>query len=185
MIAAAAAVLALMAPTAPIVGGDLIYVDGRRCVVGFNAKTGSGAHRLLVSGSCTGSDRPVVAIAPPPGATSTPLVRGPGGTTVTVRGMRRAPIGAAVCTAGPTTGWRCGTVQAINVTVSFPGGTVSGLTRTSICPAPGEVGTPVMAGDQAQGITVGGSGNCTTGGATYFMPLPPTLSAYGLTLHTA
>ncbi|UVS80881.1 S1 family peptidase [Actinokineospora sp. UTMC 2448] len=171
-------------PSAPIVGGDPFYLDGRRCVVGFNAKTSTGAHRLLVSGACTGSSRAIDVILPPKGSTSTPLVRGPGG-TITVRGVRQAPVGAAVCASGPTTGWRCGTIQAKNVTITFPGGTLYGLTRTSICSEPGDHGRPVMAGDQAQGITVGGSGNCTSGGTTYFMPLPPTLSAYDLTLHTA
>ncbi|GGS37914.1 S1 family peptidase [Actinokineospora fastidiosa] len=171
-------------PSAPVVGGDPFYLDGRRCVVGFNAKTSTGAHRLLVSGACTGSPRAIDVILPPKGSTSTPLVRGPGG-TITVRGVRQAPVGAAVCASGPTTGWRCGTIQAKNVTITFPGGTLYGLTRTSICSEPGDLGRPVMAGDQAQGITVGGSGNCASGGTTYFMPLPPTLSAYDLTLHTA
>lgn len=180
----AAAVLALLAPLAPIVGGDTLIVDGKRCVVGFNAKAPTtGAHRIMVSGACVGSTQAVVAIAPPAGSTSTPLVRGPGG-TITVRGARSAPIGATVCASGPTTGWRCGTVQAKNVTVRFATGVVYGLTRTSICSSPGDAGGPVMWGDQAQGIIVGGSGNCTSGGTTYFAPIVPALDAAGLVLHT-
>ncbi|GAA4445841.1 hypothetical protein GCM10023148_52640 [Actinokineospora soli] len=76
-------------------------------------------------------------------------------------------------------------VQAKNVTVTFPGGTMHGLTRASLCSAPGDAGGPVMAGDQAQGVVVGASGNCASGGTTYFSPVVPTLSAYGLVLHTA
>lgn len=180
----AAAVLALVVPLAPIVGGDTVFVDGKRCVVGFNAKVPTtGAHRIMVHGACVGSTRTIVAIAPPSGATSTPLVRGPGG-TVTVRGAASAPVGAAVCASGPTTGWRCGIVQAKNVTVTFPSGTVYGLTRTSMCSSPGDAGGPVMWGDQAQGVVVGGSGSCASGGTTYFAPIVPALSAYGLQLHT-
>ncbi len=33
-------------------------------------------------------------------------------------------------------------------------------------------------------MTSGGSGNCSQGGTTYFQPLAPALSAYGLTLVT-
>jgi streptogrisin B len=168
----------------PIVGGDTILVNGNPCVVGFNAKTGSGAHRVLVSGACVGSTQPIVAVTPPAGSTSTPFVRGPNGTTLTVRGASAVPVGASVCISSPVSGYRCGTVQAKNVTVNFPGGAVHGLVRTSICPSPRDNGVPVMARDQAQGIVFGGAGSCTSGGTTYYAPVLPALSAWGLALHT-
>ena len=38
--------------------------------------------------------------------------------------------------------------------------------------------------DQAQGVTSGGSGDCTAGGVTYFQPINEILTAYGLSLVT-
>ncbi|MDQ7905795.1 S1 family peptidase [Phytohabitans sp. ZYX-F-186] len=108
-----------------------------------------------------------------------------GGSVVPVAGAVSAPVGAGVCRYGNTTGWRCGTVLAKNVTVSYAGGVLHGLTRTSVCSEPGDSGGPFMAGSQAQGITSGGSGNCTAGGTTYFQPVAAPLAALGLTLLTS
>ncbi|MFD1052612.1 S1 family peptidase, partial [Kibdelosporangium lantanae] len=36
----------------------------------------------------------------------------------------------------------------------------------------------------AVGVTSGGSGNCSSGGTTFFQPITEPLSAYGLTLYT-
>ncbi|GAA4460445.1 hypothetical protein GCM10023170_061550 [Phytohabitans houttuyneae] len=108
-----------------------------------------------------------------------------GGTLIAVTGATPAAVGAAVCRYGSTTGWRCGTLLAKNVTVHFAGGVVYGLTRTNVCSEPGDAGGPFMAGGQAQGMTSGGSGNCTTGGATYFQPVAVPLAALGLTLLTS
>ncbi len=102
------------------------------------------------------------------------------------------PVGGRVCRSGSTTGWRCGTVQALNQTVSYGGGNiVSGLTRTTACAEPGDSGgafvsdPPALLGKvQAQGLTSGGSGNCSTGGTTFFQPVSEALGAYGLTLYT-
>ncbi|GAB3057149.1 chymotrypsin family serine protease [Micromonospora schwarzwaldensis] len=46
-----------------------------------------------------------------------------------------------------------------------------GLTKTSACSNPGEIGAPVLAGDQTQGIAVVSSNNCTIGGSTYLQPV--------------
>ena len=48
-----------------------------------------------------------------------------------------------VCKNGSTTGWTCGTVLAINVTVCYPQGCVYGLVRTNMYSAPGDQGAPV------------------------------------------
>ena len=39
-------------------------------------------------------------------------------------------------------------------------------------------------GQPGQGVTSGGSGNCSSGGTTYFQPVNEILSVYGLTLVT-
>jgi streptogrisin C len=90
-----------------------------------------------------------------------------------------------VCRSGIATGWRCGTIQAKNVTINVPGGRVFGLTRTSACAADGDSGGPFLAGQQAQGMLVASSGNCGSGGTSYFQRLVPVLSSYGLRLLTS
>jgi streptogrisin C len=42
-----------------------------------------------------------------------------------------------------------------------------------------------MSGQQGQGVTSGGSGNCSSGGTTYYQPVNEILSVYGLTLRTS
>ncbi|HEX2773599.1 MAG TPA: S1 family peptidase, partial [Micromonosporaceae bacterium] len=107
------------------------------------------------------------------------------GGNVTVAGSSEAAVGASVCRSGSTTGWRCGTIQSKNATVNYAQGSVSGLTRTNACAEPGDSGGSWLSGQQAQGVTSGGSGNCTSGGTTYFQPVNEILSAYGLTLRTS
>lgn len=103
---------------------------------------------------------------------------------VSVTGAQEALVGAAVCRSGSRTGWHCGTIGARNATVAYPQGVVNGLTRTNVCAEAGDSGGSWLAGQQAQGVTSGGSGNCAAGGTTYFQPIAPILAAYGLTLIT-
>lgn len=100
-----------------------------------------------------------------------------------IAGSTETPVGGRVCLLSSATGIVCGTVTAKNVTISYPGGTISGLTRTSICPQPRSIA--YVTDDQAQGVPFGsGSGICTTPGTSYFFPVNKILSAYGLTLVT-
>jgi len=99
-----------------------------------------------------------------------------------ITGSTAAPVGGYVCRAGSTTGYRCGNVQAYNATVNYSQGAVYGLIRTSVCAEPGDSGGALIAGSQAQGMTSGGSGNCSSGGTTYFQPVNEALSVYGLRL---
>jgi len=101
-----------------------------------------------------------------------------------VAGSTEAPVGAAVCRSGSTTGTHCGTIEAKNQTVVYPEGAVTGLTRTNACAEGGDSGGPWLAGDQAQGVTSGGSGDCTTGGETFFQPVNEILAINNLTLLT-
>jgi streptogrisin C len=104
---------------------------------------------------------------------------------VNVAGSQEAPVGASVCRTGSTTGTRCGVVQAKNATVRYPEGVVNGLTRTNACAEPGDSGGPFLSGNQAQGLTSGGSGNCRAGGVTFFQPINEVLATNRLRLVTA
>lgn len=108
----------------------------------------------------------------------------PAAVNVAVAGSREAPVGASVCRTGSTTGTRCGVIQARNATVRYPQGVVTGLTRTSACAEPGDSGGPFLSGNQAQGLTSGGSGNCRTGGTTFFQPINEVLARADVQLVT-
>lgn len=97
----------------------------------------------------------------------------------------QALAGAAVCRSGSTTGWHCGTIEQHDTSVSYAEGTVDGVTRTTVCAEPGDSGGSYISGVQAQGVTSGGSGDCTSGGTTFYQPINPLLSTYGLTLRTS
>jgi len=102
-----------------------------------------------------------------------------------VLGRTVAPVGSTVCRSGSTTGYRCGTVQALNQTACYSQGCVYQLTRTTACAEPGDSGGSFVSSTrQAQGMTSGGSGNCSFGGTTFFQPVNEPLSVYGLTLVT-
>ncbi|MFC7590934.1 S1 family peptidase [Nonomuraea antimicrobica] len=182
-----------------IIGGAAYYIGSSRCSVGFSVTRGStpgfvtaghcgraGSGTTSPTGTFQGSSFPGndYAWVAAPGNTVTPYVRGSGGANVTVRGSTQAAVGSSICRSGSTTGWRCGTIQQHNASVTYPQGTVSGLTRTSACAQPGDSGGSFISGSQAQGVTSGGSGNCTVGGTTYHQPVNEILSVYGLTLTT-
>ncbi|MGK5678649.1 S1 family peptidase [Actinoplanes sp. URMC 104] len=116
--------------------------------------------------------------------TPRPVVNDFAGNELPVAGNTEAPVGAAVCRSGSTTGTRCGTILAKNQTVVYPEGAVTGLTRTNVCAEGGDSGGPWLSGDQAQGMTSGGSGDCTVGGETFFQPVNEILAAENLTLVT-
>ncbi|MCW6006471.1 trypsin-like serine protease [Micromonospora sp. CPCC 205371] len=114
------------------------------------------------------------------------------GAPLPVAGSEEAVVGTAVCKFGQTTGASCGEIQALNVTVNFADpidnqGTVAvgGLIGTDVCAEPGDSGGSLLAGDQAQGVVSGGSGNCQQGGETFFQPVNEILETLNLTLLTA
>jgi streptogrisin C len=118
------------------------------------------------------------------GQTPQPFVNDFQGNLLPVAGSTEAPVGAAVCRSGSTTGTHCGTIEATNQTVVYPEGAVTGLTRTNVCAEAGDSGGPWLSGDQAQGVTSGGSGDCTSGGETFFQPVNEILAINNLTLLT-
>ncbi|RSN99220.1 serine protease [Streptomyces sp. WAC 05379] len=183
-------------------GGDGIYAGGRRCTAGVNVQSGS-TYYFITAGHCT-EGLPTwytgaaldTAVGPTTGSSfpgndfgvvryANPAVPHPGTIgTVDVTGTASAYVGQRVCTRGATTGVRCGVVTALNATVNYGGGDiVSGLIQTNICAEPGDSGGPLYAGDKVIGILSGGSGNCTTGGTSYYQPIQEALSAYGLSVY--
>lgn len=181
-----------------VVGGNAYYTSaGSRCSVGFSVNGGfvtaghcgrTGTTTTSPSGTFAGSSFPgndYAFVRVNAGNTMIGAVNNYAGGRVAVAGASAAPVGASVCRSGSTTGWHCGTIQALNSTVRYAEGTVTGLIRTNVCAEPGDSGGSLIAGNQAQGVTSGGSGNCRTGGTTYFQPVGEILSAYGLTLVTS
>ncbi|MFF4054711.1 S1 family peptidase [Streptomyces sp. NPDC001668] len=193
------------APTtfaAGTVGGDPYYTGNVRCSIGFSVYGGfvTAGHCDQHAGSVYGWDRSYVGtfqgssfpdndyawVNVGSGWWTVPVVLGWG--TVSdqlVRGSNVAPVGSSVCRSGSTTHWHCGTVLAMNETVNYSQGAVHQMTKTSVCAEPGDSGGSFISGDQAQGVTSGGWGNCSSGGETWFQPVNEILNRYGLTLHTA
>ncbi|QQQ75275.1 peptidase S1 [Saccharothrix sp. 6-C] len=195
--AAAPAAAATAALPTPLEAGTALYpANGARCANGFNVRG-----HLLVSPSCgtvgtTVRGPGMVDIGPIVAVRTTyavvritntaawvqrPTIAGRSGT---ITGSAETPVGGQVCAAGRTTGLRCGAVQAKNVTVNYPEGVVYGLTRTTVCTEPGDQWAPVFTGSQAQGHSLGGSGNCSVGGSSFFYPLNRILAENGFTLVT-
>jgi streptogrisin C len=119
------------------------------------------------------------------GQTPQPFVKDDKGNLLPVAGSTEAPVGAAVCRSGSTSGTHCGTIEAKNQTVSYSSGeTILNLTRTTACSEGGDSGGSFITGPQAQGVTSGGSGDCTVGGETFFQPVNEILAINNLTLLT-
>ncbi len=186
-------------------GGEAYYINNSgRCSIGFPVTKGTqqgyataghcgragastSGHNRVAQGTFQGSTFPgrdMAWVATDTNWTATPYVKGAGGQNVQVTGSTQAPVGSSVCRSGSTTGWHCGVIQQLNTSVTYPEGTITGVTRTSVCAEPGDSGGSYISGSQAQGVTSGGSGNCSSGGTTYFQPINPLLQTYGLTLKT-
>ncbi|MFF7330119.1 alpha-lytic protease prodomain-containing protein [Streptomyces sp. NPDC008150] len=192
---------------APFVsGGDAIFGGQVRCSLGFNVTAGDGAPAFLTAGHCVAADRwsgsatgaPVATVdtATFPGAGDFSLVRyddpatgAPsevnvgGGQVVPIVAAQDATVGLQVFRMGSTSGLHDGTVTGLNATVNYPEGTVTGLVQTDVCAEPGDSGGPLFTRDGgAVGLTSGGSGDCATGGETFFQPVTTALAATGATL---
>lgn len=76
------------------------------------------------------------------------------------------PVGSAVCHVGPVSGLQCGTVTAVNVTITHPGGTVHGVFLYSACAQPGDGGAPIyqLSTGVQIGTVLGSVGACRTAG---------------------
>ncbi|WP_330329660.1 S1 family peptidase [Streptomyces sp. NBC_00536] len=185
-----------------ISGGDAIYASGWRCSLGFNVRSGT-TYYMLTAGHCTdgaGTWWTSTAHTTTIGATvgssfpgndyglvrydNTSLAHAGTVGSQDITSAANATVGMSVTRRGSTTGIHSGTVQALNATVNYGNGDiVSGLIRTNVCAEPGDSGGPLYSGTKAIGLTSGGSGNCSSGGTTFFQPVTEALAAYGVSVY--
>ncbi|HJQ01343.1 MAG TPA: S1 family peptidase [Jatrophihabitans sp.] len=189
-----------------IAGGDAIYGGQYRCSLGFNVRSGS-TYYFLTAGHCgniastwysnsshttvlgntvgssfPGNDYAIVQY-------TNSSISHPGtvdlynGSSQDITSSANAFVGEAVKRSGSTTGVHSGTVTATNATVNYAEGTVTGLIKTNVCAEGGDSGGPLFDGTKALGLTSGGSGNCSSGGTTYFQPVTEALSVYGVSVY--
>jgi streptogrisin D len=191
-------------------GGDAIFGGGARCSLGFNVTAGDGSPAFLTAGHCgvaaqqwsdaqNGAPIATVDQATFPGNGDFALVKyddpntqAPsdvnvgGGQSVQILQATEATVGRQVFRMGSTTGLHDGQVLGLDATVNYPEGTVTGLIQTDVCAEPGDSGGSLFTQDGcAVGLTSGGSGDCTSGGETFFQPVTTALAATGATLGDA
>ncbi len=183
-----------------ISGGDAIYASSWRCSLGFNVQDSSGNYYFLTAGHCTdgagtwwsnsshtttlgttagssfpGNDYGIVRY------TNSSVTKSGAVGSQDITSAATPSVGTTVYRRGSTTGTHSGRVTALNATVNYGGGDiVSGLIQTTVCAEPGDSGGPLYGGTTAYGLTSGGSGDCTSGGTTFFQPVTEALSAYGV-----
>ncbi|GEK02518.1 S1 family peptidase [Streptomyces sp. NPDC003388] len=183
-----------------ISGGDAIYASSWRCSLGFNVQDSSGNYYFLTAGHCTdgagtwwsnsshsttlgttagssfpGNDYGIVRY------TNSSVTKSGAVGSQDITSAATPSVGTTVYRRGSTTGTHSGRVTALNATVNYGGGDiVSGLIQTTVCAEPGDSGGPLYGGSTAYGLTSGGSGDCTSGGTTFFQPVTEALSAYGV-----
>jgi hypothetical protein len=187
-------------------GGQAIYGGQYRCSLGFNVRAGS-TYYFLTAGHCgniasswyanaahttllgttagssfPGNDYAIVRY-------SASYTNHPGtvnlynGTSQDITSAANAFVGEAVKRSGSTTGVHSGKVTGLNATVNYAEGTVTGMIKTNVCAEGGDSGGPLFAGTKALGLTSGGSGNCRSGGTTFFQPVTEALSRYGVSVY--
>ncbi|MFR9673529.1 S1 family peptidase [Streptomyces sp. TR06-5] len=176
--------------------GDAIYGGGYRCSLGFNVVSGS-TYYFLTAGHCgdvantwyTDSNHNTL-IGPTVGSSfpnnDYALVRYDNQSLSHQGGYTAADayVGESVKRTGSTTGTHSGTVTALNVSVHYSGGgTVRGMIQTNVCAEPGDSGGPLYDGSKALGITSGGSGDCKSGGTTFYQPVPEAAKKYNVTVY--
>ncbi|MEU6574531.1 S1 family peptidase [Streptomyces sp. NPDC046805] len=185
-----------------VAGGDAITGSGGRCSLGFNVVKG-GQPYFLTAGHCTQaisswSDSSGSVIGKNEQSSFpdndfglvkyTASVDHPSevdlynGSAQAITGAADATVGMKVTRSGSTTHVHSGTVTGLNATVNYSEGTVSGLIQTDVCAEPGDSGGSLFSGDKAVGLTSGGSGDCSSGGETFFQPVTEALSATGASI---
>jgi hypothetical protein len=185
-----------------ISGGDAIFGGNARCSLGFNVRNSAGTNFFLTAGHCgeiasswfsnsshttllgsstrfsfPGNDYAIVQYAA--SFTNHPGTVG----SVDITRAANPVVGQSVTRRGSTTGIHSGTVTALNQTVNYGGGDiVGGLIRTTVCAEPGDSGGSLYSGSTAVGLTSGGSGNCSSGGTTFFQPVVEALNVFGVSV---
>ncbi|MFF7725167.1 S1 family peptidase [Streptomyces sp. NPDC008001] len=186
-----------------VAGGDAIWGSGVRCSLGFNVTKG-GRPYFLTAGHCgnasqtwsasqggarigttesssfPGHDYALVRYAS--GASHASEVDLYDGSTQSISSAGEATVGEQVQRSGSTTGVHGGQVTGLDATVNYQEGQVDGLIDTTVCAEPGDSGGALFDGGTALGLTSGGSGDCSSGGETFFQPVPAALQAFGAQL---
>jgi streptogrisin D len=182
-----------------ISGGDAIYAGGGRCSLGFNVRNTAGTSFFLTAGHCTnigatwtngsttlgtrtgtsfpGNDYGIVRY------TNTTIAKPGAVGSVDITRAANPTVNSTVTRRGSTTGIHSGRVTALNATVNYAEGSVYGLIRTTVCAEPGDSGGSLYSGSTAHGMTSGGSGNCSSGGTTFFQPVTEALGVYGVAVY--
>ncbi|MCX4767092.1 S1 family peptidase [Streptomyces sp. NBC_01275] len=186
-----------------------ILSTGGRCSAGFNVTNGTNDF-ILTAGHCgptgsiwfadnqakqqvgntinsnfPGSDFSLVQYASGKAGDGADVVAVGDGKGVRITGTGDASVGLRVFRSGSTSGLHDGQVTGLDATVNYPEGTVSGLIETNVCAEPGDSGGPMFSEGLAIGVTSGGSGDCTTGGTTFFQPVTRALAALNVQLIVA
>ncbi|MCX5408220.1 S1 family peptidase [Streptomyces sp. NBC_00335] len=181
-------------------GGQAIYTTTKRCSLGFNVRRGT-LYYALTAGHCTqgagtwyantsgvvigatagssfpGNDYGIVRYDNK-GLSHSGAVYGQD-----IKDAINPTVGMSVKRTGSTTGTRYGKVTGLNKAVNYGNGNiVYGLTQTNACAEPGDSGGPFYTGTHALGLTSGGSGDCKSGGVTYFQPVREVLTRYNVTV---
>ncbi|WP_371102412.1 S1 family peptidase, partial [Streptomyces sp. PU_AKi4] len=138
-----------------------------------------------VGGSFPGDDYSLIEYAGGRAGEGAGVVAVGDGKGVRITGVADPTVGQRVFRSGSTSGLRDGEVTALNATVNYPEGTVSGLVESDVCAEPGDSGGPMFSEGIALGVTSGGSGDCRTGGTTYFQPVTKALARLGVRLIVA
>ncbi|MFF8779202.1 S1 family peptidase [Streptomyces sp. NPDC015140] len=138
-----------------------------------------------VAGSFPGDDFSLVEYANGKAGDGADVVAVGDGKGVRITGVGEPAVGQRVFRSGSTSGLRDGQVTALDATVNYPEGTVSGLIETDVCAEPGDSGGPMFSEGVALGVTSGGNGDCAKGGTTFFQPLPEAMESLGVRLIVA
>jgi len=190
--------------SAKINGGTAIYGGQYRCSLGFNVISGS-TYYFLTAGHCgavastwyansahttllgtnsgytfPGHDYALVKYTGT--TTHEGTVNLYNGSSQDITSAATPTVGQTVYRSGSTSGVHSGRVTALNATVTYSEGTVTGMIQTNVCAEAGDSGGPLYAGTVAYGLTSGGNGNCTSGGTTFFQPVTAALSHYGVSV---
>ncbi|MDQ1021923.1 streptogrisin D [Streptomyces afghaniensis] len=195
--------------TTRVNGAQPILSTAGRCSAGFNVTDGTTDYILTaghcgpdgsvwfaddrgrqqvgssLKGSFPGDDYSLVKYDSGRAGEGADVVAVGGGKGVRITGVADAEVGQKVFRSGSTSGLREGEVTALNATVNYPEGTVTGLIETNVCAEPGDSGGPMFADGIALGVTSGGSGDCTAGGTTFFQPVTKALTELGVKLIVA
>ncbi|MGC5564233.1 S1 family peptidase [Streptomyces sp. FR-108] len=187
-----------------IKGGDAIYASSWRCSLGFNVRSSSGVDYFVTAGHCTdgagtwwSNSGHTTTLGSTAGSsfptndyglvryTNTSVTKSGTAGSVDITSAATPAVGTNVIRTGSTTGTRTGRVTALNATVNYGGGdVVYGMIQTNVCAEPGDSGGAMYGSNGvAYGLTSGGSGNCTSGGTTFFQPVTEALSAYGVSVY--